>query len=104
VAGLGAAAIFGLMAESADGDLEPLAEGCKPNCTSPEIRDLESRRDTYATVANVSLAVGAAGVVTAGVLWLVASRSRARAPRERSAGARLQLRAAPPRFGLRVAF
>jgi hypothetical protein len=70
LAGLAAFTAFALLAESEDAKLE----GCSPNCGDPALLDEEERRDRYATIANVSLAVGAAGIVAAGVIWLVAPR------------------------------
>lgn len=70
VVGLGAFAVFAVMAEAADEDLSH----CSPRCFEPGDLDTERARDRYATAANVSLAVGAVAIVTGGVIWLVASR------------------------------
>jgi hypothetical protein len=71
VAGVGAFAITALLAESEDAELDH----CSPSCVDPTLRPHEERRDRYATIANVSLAIGAAGLVTAGVVWFVSARS-----------------------------
>lgn len=75
VGGLGAVgfAYFGLSARSADAALD----ACTPNC---EPSDVDAIRRDY-LLANVSLGVGLAGVVTASVLWLTspAAHSPARA-------------------------
>jgi hypothetical protein len=68
---VGAFAITALLAESEDAELDH----CSPSCVDPALRPHEERRDRYATIANVSLAIGAAGLVTAGVVWFVSARS-----------------------------
>jgi len=66
VAGLGAAgfAVFGLIANAKLSDLE---ERCQPNCTDAEVQPLKTSR----VVADVSLGVGVASLVAAGVVYLV---------------------------------
>lgn len=58
--------IFGAMSSSSAGDLEE----CSPRC--PEsLRDTADSGSTNQTIANVGLVIGAVGLVTAGVLWVV---------------------------------
>ena len=86
VGGLGAVgfAYFGLSARSADLGLD----ACAPNCEPSNVAAI--RRDYL--LANVSLGLGLAGVVTASVLWLTSpaadrpARGRAVPPRRWAVG------------------
>ncbi len=96
-AGVGAAGfivfgVFGAMSSSSASELEE----CSPSC--PEsLRDTADSGSSNQTIANVGLVVGALGLVTAGVLWVVwpedeetaaspsAGRSRAAPPPARAA-------------------
>ena len=71
VLGFGAFAVFGAMSASKASDLDV----CSPRCSEARRSDAdEGRRDQ--TIANVGLVVGAAGLATAGVLWIVLGKSK----------------------------
>jgi hypothetical protein len=72
VTGLAVFVTFGIVAESAASELRE----CEDECRGEDKIDAADRGQRAATIANVALAVGAAGVVAAGVIWLVDSRSR----------------------------
>jgi hypothetical protein len=59
--------VFGGLAESAASELRECEPACDPN--DRELRDVADNGKTYAMVANVSAAVGGAGLVTAVILW-----------------------------------
>lgn len=70
IVGTGIFVGFGLDAESAASDLR----ACEPSCPrSPELLDTADRGQRSATIANVGLAVGGAGLMAAGVIWLVST-------------------------------
>lgn len=65
--GLVSFAVFGAMAESAASDLRACEPGCDPG--DPANRDAVDSGQRDATIANVSLAVGVAGIATGAILW-----------------------------------
>jgi hypothetical protein len=60
-------AVFGGLAESAASELRACEPVCDPNDRA--LREVADDGKTYAVVANVSAAVGGAGLVTAVILW-----------------------------------
>jgi hypothetical protein len=74
VAGVGVAglAAFGILGTLSDKEFSRLESAC-PNGKGcdPSYRDNATRGQTYQTIANVSLGVGAAALVSGVVLWLV---------------------------------
>lgn len=94
VAALGAAGftIFGLRARSEDKALGR----CEPQCTDSAVQ--EARRDYL--IANVSLGVGAAGLLTAAVLFITAPK-QASAARPRNVQLGIHERALGPLLRLR---
>ena len=64
--GLALFGIFGAMSSSTASDLE----ACAPRCASSLREDADGAK-TQQTVANVSLVVGAVGLASAAVLWIV---------------------------------
>lgn len=76
VAGLVVGGVFGLRTFSQWGDADkqcPTRQGC-----SDEALELESAARTSATISNVGFAVGGAGVLAAGILWLTAPQESPR--------------------------
>jgi hypothetical protein len=82
VAGVGVAglAAFGILGTLSDKEFSRLESAC-PNAKScdPGYRDNATRGQTYQTIANVSLGVGGAALVSGIVLWLVSGHDE-RAP------------------------
>jgi hypothetical protein len=61
---------FGIDAESSASDLRE----CEPECPrTEELIDTADRGRRSATIANIGLAVGGAGLLASGVIWLVAT-------------------------------
>lgn len=91
--------IFGAMSSSSASDLE----ACSPRC--PEsLRDTADSGSTNQTIANVGLVIGAVGLVTAGVLWVVWPDDEEKKAGDLSPRLVLPGRAAaaPPRAAVRV--
>jgi hypothetical protein len=69
VTALGVFTIFGAMAESEADSLRACEPRCNPN--DADLRDAKEAGQRDAAVANTALVIGAAGLVTAGAIWLV---------------------------------
>ena len=83
VAAIGAATFFGLRARSLANELEDATRAGQP--WSQDLADKESRGKTMNTLSLVGFGVGAAAVVTGGILYYLGARKDARAARERTA-------------------
>lgn len=94
--GVGAAGFAGLaVAGTLASDKMEELDACRPRCARADVDDAE----TKATVANVGLVVGIAGVLTGGGLWVTSELSR---PSPASASASLSSRGAT--LGVRARF
>ncbi|MEJ7727949.1 MAG: hypothetical protein WKG00_01910 [Polyangiaceae bacterium] len=70
VVGAGVFIGFGIDAESSASELRD----CEPSCPrTEELLDTANRGQRSATIANIGLAVGGAGLLASGVIWLVAT-------------------------------
>lgn len=69
VVGFGMFAVFGAMSQSTASELD----SCSPNCDKDKLGEDADAASTQQTIANISLAVGAAGLVTGGILWITHS-------------------------------
>ena len=70
IVGTGVFVGFGIDAESSAADLR----ACEPSCPrTQELLDTADRGQRSATIANIGLAVGGAGLLAAGVIWLVST-------------------------------
>jgi len=83
VAALGAATFFGLRARSLANELEDATQAGQP--WSQDLADKESQGKTMNTLALVGFGVGAAAVVTGGILYYLGARKDARTAQERTA-------------------
>ena len=83
VAAIGAATFFGLRARSLASELEDATRAGQP--WSQDLADKESRGKTMNTLSLVGFGVGAAAVVTGGILYYLGARKDARAAEERTA-------------------
>ncbi len=88
--------VFLGLRDSTIGEVGETCNADAANC-DPKLRDVADKGQTYTTVANVLMGVGAAGLATAGVLWFFVLT-----PSKPDPGAKPRVGVAPTATGLRV--